>query len=269
MIRSYRMMDVIPTINDIPKEQLTREIIEHSIKISPRYLVELYNSPVTRKFVDYDLCKLAVENKVHCSIEYVPETFRDIQLIIKSLECNPNNIKWLLDRNLANYDMLVLAIRKDPMLIRYVNTNNEYYEHLCDLAVSVNGLSIEHINEQFITNKLCETAVLNEGWSIKLIPDNYKTKSLWNLAVHQNGKILLDVPHDIVIDNIPNIRVDKVCYKSKPCKHNVTIGNHSLNFVGERTIKQLLDRWNKQSNDMYDHFNSHQDVSSVGEYVFT
>jgi len=260
----YKFMSDRPTIKDTPTMHLTREIIEYSIIRSPQFLCKL-----PHHLVDYALCELAVENKYIDAIQYVPEDLIDHNLMVKAIQYNSDNILWLMKRKLATRDLIKISIEKNPRLIKYVIVDKEspgivdkdFYLSLSELCVSIDGTTISDINFDYLqdiefVNCLYRNAVLNNGRAILNIPEQYTTKELWNIAVKSDGSVLLRVPKDVEIDDVPTITVEQECYKTNPCKHNVIIGKDNI-IVGAKSIKCLLDRWGQQTNDMYDHVNSY------------
>ena len=99
-------------------------------------------------------------------------------------------------------DDYIYLINIDGCFIKYIN--NKYYE-LCKLAVKQNGIALQYIPLNILTDELCEIAVRQNGYALKYVPKNKKTSELCEIAIRQNCDALQFVKNNIITNEMCTI----------------------------------------------------------------
>jgi len=94
-----------------------------------------------------------------------------------------------------------IAVSQNGLALQYVP-----YEHiteeLCEIAVRQNGLALQYIPHEHITEKLCRIAVKQNGYILQYVPNEYITEELCIIAVKQNRFALDFVPNKYITSDL-------------------------------------------------------------------
>ena len=80
---------------------------------------------------------------------------------------------------------------------------------MCNEAVQSFPWALEHVPDQFVTQKMCNEAVKKSPEVLRFVPDQYKTQEMCDEAVEKNLRVLKHVPDQFVTQEMCNEAVEK------------------------------------------------------------
>lgn len=175
----------------------------------------------------------------------IPSEFIDHEMIILSLQSNPFSISYILDMNMAKPEYIFYALDKNPSVIQYIPVTHPMYRKFCKTALAKDGYVLKYIDEKQKDDKLYDIAICSNGEAMYLLPESARTHKRYETALKTCGRILLIIPDDMNLDPslIPEIKISHFCLTTRPCKHNVQIGNYTT-VMSIDSIRNLVKRWN-------------------------
>ena len=180
----------------VPTKYLNPEFLKN---IDPKNLLRyLPLSHWDQELVD-DLVKQHPENFLPVASR-APQYLTD-ELMLIGIKKYGQSIDYHLPRNrilrffIRNPNLIMPAIRRDPMLIQHVPVENRTQE-MIDYVVSRVGSQLAEVPYSKRTQQQSINAVKRNGLALEFVPEKYKSTALCMLAVSKNGKALRFVPEE-------------------------------------------------------------------------
>lgn len=120
-----------------------------------------------------------IEKEKNVSLKYI--TNQTQELCTKMILDDPNEFKYI-DPLLQTDDLSAIVIRKNSMLLEFVNNKTE---ELCELAVTLNGLSIQFVDNQ--TPYICKIALQQNVDAIFYI--HMRTEEQWKYVLNKKPEL--------------------------------------------------------------------------------
>ena len=134
------------------------------------------------------------------NIEIINELIKSLQLSNNFILTN-NQIQILLSlscSDIINLYKKYKSLSNDVLLI----------DDIIKQAVQNNGLVLEYISYDKLTEEICELAVKNNSFAIQYIPDNKITDEIVKLAVQNNPCIIGYIHEDLKTNEIIKLAVE-------------------------------------------------------------
>ena len=202
--------DLIKYIN-LPKHELYDELDRSVIirnKVFIKTIINLFS------YNEINSKEIKLNDEINCDINEFTILF-SYEYYIKN--CNHKYIK--IENNIKNGNNNDAI--NDQWKIIFIDSDCENYEEICKLAVKNNGLSLQCINPDLMTNEICKLAVMQNGFALAYVKNELMTNEICKLAVRQNGYALEIVKPELMTDEI--------------CKLAVQQNGWSLKYVKEQT----------------------------------
>jgi hypothetical protein len=94
------------------------------------------------------------------------------------------------------YSFCEKAVSINGLVIKFVPENYRTKE-ICEIAISQNGRALEYVPENLIDYSLCKKAISQDGYALKFVPENLIDYSLCEKAISQDGNAIKFVPKNL------------------------------------------------------------------------
>jgi len=139
--------------------------------------------------------------------------------------------------------LCLTAIKKDSLELKYVPQEISNYDILCEIALTNNGLALEHVplykkSKDFY--KLYKIAITNNGLALEYVPFLQRTDELCKIAITNNGLALEHVP--LKTDELCEIAYNnnKDAYFFAPKHMQIKFHNETQGKLREQNKKNMI-----------------------------
>lgn len=166
------------------------------------YATALAQNGLSLEFVpvdlrDKDLCKIAVNNNAF-ALSYVPDVNRNddsymYELYRIALNRDPFNAIILIPIHHRTEELSIVAVSFNGMMLEHVPGQIKCLK-IYEIALTNNGLALQFVNVADIDERLCHIAVSQNGLALQFAP--FQTESIRIAALQQNGNALRYIPEN-------------------------------------------------------------------------
>lgn len=170
---------------------------------------------------DEDLYRTVVRNDCW-NLQYVPDQYKTVVMCEDAVADNGLVLQFVGERLISPL-LCLMAIHSNSEAVEYLPKDMDI-ETIRKKAVAQKGSALALISVR--TKELCEAAVSNDGLALQFVPENLLSEDLILKAVTENGKALRFVPE--------NLRTEGIC------KEAVKSSADALQYVPEDIRDQDL-----------------------------
>jgi len=202
-------------------------------------------SYVLRKFITYELCKLAIESHGDsiCGIE--PDTVSAEEYYALCLQTVRKKGGMLdeIPKEVQTQELCDAAIESRCWAIEYCLDRFKTYEN-CFSAVMGNGKVLVHVPAKYIDEAMCMAAVKSKYPCLDKIPKEFLTKDLCEAAVKANGENVKWVPDKFMSCELGYIAITSPGpYASSSDMAGSNIQYIPAKYLTKDTIVESARRW--------------------------
>ena len=194
VLDDYLCMEFIKT--DINNLSLIRSHTENlcgfALKQSLESILLFDDYIFTKKFLEY------MVSYSGWSLRFIPKYLQTEHICDIAIHNKPESIYYVVDKT---YHLCELAVSLDGMLLYHVPRQLRLYS-MCHIAVSQNGMALQYVPEELRTSSIVEASVDSNGISLQFVPLYLRTSDLCEIAVKNNINAIKFVPKSQITSNI-------------------------------------------------------------------
>eukprot|EP01088_Endostelium_zonatum_P002912 TRINITY_DN1378_c0_g1_i1.p1 TRINITY_DN1378_c0_g1~~TRINITY_DN1378_c0_g1_i1.p1 ORF type:complete len:361 (+),score=59.80 TRINITY_DN1378_c0_g1_i1:85-1167(+) len=151
------------------------------------------------------------------ALQYVPEDQKTDELCTEFLASNPRNLSAVPAKFLTLHNCTTAVMNASATDIFSIFSSIPPHlksEHICDLAVSLDGECLSSVPDQLQTYQRCKTAVTSSASALDYVPQSLINSELCLIALEQNPTAIVYVPEHLKTPDICNIAINYTGSKS-------------------------------------------------------
>ncbi|GHV64463.1 hypothetical protein FACS1894199_02760 [Bacteroidia bacterium] len=138
------------------------------------------------------------------NLKHIPEKMVSEELCFAAVANKGEALQFALDK-LKNAPLCDEAMKENPKIAFLYVPDHIKTPEMCENAVKADGLNLQHVPREKISQDLSRTAVETLGKSLEFVPVIYRDKDMCTLAVKQEGTNLKFVPDKLKTKTICTI----------------------------------------------------------------